>query len=105
MRGLCCHLATCICAVLLQAVSTVSLIPLCNPAAWLCGVLQVQAGASTVLGPILERSAKAERIRSVQLLMRRFQGLFSAPQRIRGLAAARDYEQVGTSAHGTAAAA
>jgi hypothetical protein len=56
--------------------------------------LQVQDGASTVFGPILERSAKAERIRSVQLLLRRFQGLFSAPQRITAHAAARDFEQV-----------
>ena len=55
---------------------------------------QVQDGASEVFGPILERSAKAERIRSVQLLLRRFQGLFSAPQRISAHAAARDFEQV-----------
>ncbi|KAF6265699.1 exocyst complex component Sec5-domain-containing protein [Scenedesmus sp. NREL 46B-D3] len=57
-------------------------------------IQQVQDGASTVFGPILERSAKAERIRSVQLLLRRFQGLFSAPQRITAHAAARDFEQV-----------
>jgi hypothetical protein len=57
---------------------------------------QVQDGASTVFGPIIERSAKAERIRSVQLLLRRFQGLFSAPQRISAHAAARDFEQVCT---------
>jgi len=47
-----------------------------------------------VFGPILERSAKAERIRSVQLLLKRFNGLFSAPQRVTALGAARDYEQV-----------
>ncbi|WIA14506.1 hypothetical protein OEZ85_003026 [Tetradesmus obliquus] len=57
-------------------------------------IQQVQDGASEVFGPILERSAKAERIRSVQLLLRRFQGLFSAPQRISAHAAARDFEQV-----------
>jgi hypothetical protein len=54
----------------------------------------VQDGAADVFGPILERSAKAERIRSVQLLLKRFSGLFSAPQRITALGAARDYEQV-----------
>lgn len=47
-----------------------------------------------MFGPILERSAKAERIRSVQLLLKRFSGLFSAPQRVTALGAARDYEQV-----------
>jgi hypothetical protein len=65
------------------------------PLPCVAAVLQVQDGASTVFGPILERSAKAERIRSVQLLLRRFQGLFSAPQHISAHAAARDFEQVG----------
>jgi hypothetical protein len=56
--------------------------------------VQVQDGAGELFGPILERSAKAERIRSVQLLLKRFSGLFSAPQRVTALGAARDYEQV-----------
>jgi hypothetical protein len=55
----------------------------------------VQDGAASVFGPILGRAAKAERIRSVQGLLQRFSGLFAAPQRVRSLAAARDYEQVG----------
>jgi hypothetical protein len=61
--------------------------------------VQVQDGAAGVFGPILERSAKAERIRSVQLLLKRFSGLFSAPQRVTALGAARDYEQVSISMH------
>jgi hypothetical protein len=56
--------------------------------------LQVQDGAGDVFGPSLQRSAQAERIRSVQLLLKRFGGLFSAPQRVTALGAARDYEQV-----------
>lgn len=55
---------------------------------------QVQDGAGDVFGPILQRSAQAERIRSVQLLLKRFGGLFSAPQRVTALGGARDYEQV-----------
>jgi hypothetical protein len=69
--------------------------PVCCTNSLLLPCVQVQDGASSVFGPILERSAKAERIRSVQLLLRRFQGLFSAPQRITAHAAARDFEQVG----------
>jgi hypothetical protein len=57
--------------------------------------LQVQQGAATAFGPILERAAKAERIKGVLALMRRFQGLFAMPQRITSTAAAQDYEQVG----------
>lgn len=67
-----------------------------------CDCLQVQDGASEVFGPVLERSAKAERIRSVQALLTRFGGVFAAPQRVRALGAARDYEQVGTCVWGGA---
>jgi hypothetical protein len=56
---------------------------------------QVQEAASGAFGPILERAAKAERLRGVLALLRRFQGLFAMPQRISAAAAARDYEQVG----------
>ncbi|GBF96117.1 hypothetical protein Rsub_08993 [Raphidocelis subcapitata] len=57
-------------------------------------VTEVQGAAKHAFGPLLERHAKAERIKSVLALLRRFQSLFSAPSRIRALAAAHDYEQV-----------
>lgn len=57
-------------------------------------VTDVQGAAKRAFGPLLERHSKAERIKSVQALLRRFQSLFSMPSRVRGLAAARDYEQV-----------
>ncbi|KAI8462855.1 MAG: exocyst complex component Sec5-domain-containing protein [Monoraphidium minutum] len=57
-------------------------------------VQEVQASARQTFGPLLERHQKAERIKSVQALLRRFHSLFSMPARIRALAVARDYEQV-----------
>eukprot|EP00775_Hariotina_reticulata_P008992 gene8992-9164_t len=56
-------------------------------------IQEVQSSADQVFGPILDRSAKVERIKAVQTLLRRFSGLFSAPQRIKALAAARNFEQ------------
>ena len=70
------------------------LIRTCIPFANTHTLPQVQDGAGDVFGPILQRSAQAERIRSVQLLLKRFGGLFSAPQRVTALGGARDYEQV-----------
>ncbi|KIZ03142.1 Exocyst complex component 2 [Monoraphidium neglectum] len=61
----------------------------------LCSAVEeVQASARVAFGPLLERHSKAERIKSVQALLRRFQPLFSMPSRIRSLASAHDYEQV-----------
>lgn len=58
-------------------------------------IQEVQGSAKKAFGPILERHTKAERIKSVMALLKRFNALFSMPARIRALAAARDYEQVG----------
>ncbi|KAG2501697.1 hypothetical protein HYH03_000199 [Edaphochlamys debaryana] len=55
---------------------------------------QVDAQAKRTFGPILDRAAKADRIRAVASLMQRFDHLFAAPQRIVELAHRGELEQV-----------
>jgi hypothetical protein len=49
---------------------------------------QVQGSAKKAFGPVLDRHAKAERIKSVANLLKRFGNLFNMPSRINQLAAA-----------------
>jgi hypothetical protein len=49
----------------------------------------VQGSAKKAFGPILDRHAKAERIKSVMNLLKRFNNLFNMPSRIQAMAAAR----------------
>lgn len=55
---------------------------------------QVHVQARRTFGPILDRAAKADRIRAVSSLLQRFDHLFAAPQRVIELAARGELEQV-----------
>ncbi|PNH08526.1 Exocyst complex component 2 [Tetrabaena socialis] len=55
---------------------------------------QVEGQARRTFGPILERAAKADRIRAVSGLLQRFDTLFAAPQRVLQLAGRGELEQV-----------
>jgi hypothetical protein len=56
---------------------------------------QVQDEARRTFGPLLERQTKAERIKQVLGLIRRYEAVVRLPSRVREHAQARDYEQVG----------
>lgn len=66
---------------------------------------QVQGEARHAFGPLLERAAKADRLRLVLGAMRRYEALVGLPARARQHAEAGDYEQVGgwVGGHGLAA--
>ncbi|GLI68087.1 hypothetical protein VaNZ11_012377 [Volvox africanus] len=55
---------------------------------------QVEGQARRTFGPILDRAAKADRIRAVASLLQRFDHLFAAPQRVMELASRGELEQV-----------
>ncbi|GIL79740.1 hypothetical protein Vretimale_12383 [Volvox reticuliferus] len=55
---------------------------------------QVEGQARRTFGPILDRAAKADRIRAVASLLQRFDHLFAAPQRVIELASIGELEQV-----------
>ncbi|GLC70774.1 hypothetical protein PLESTF_001031900 [Pleodorina starrii] len=55
---------------------------------------QVETAARRTFGPILDRAAKADRIRAVASLLQRFDHLFAAPQRVMELAGRGELEQV-----------
>ncbi|EFN53933.1 hypothetical protein CHLNCDRAFT_136162 [Chlorella variabilis] len=57
-------------------------------------VAVVQGEARHAFGPLLERAAKAERIRLVLGVMRRYEAIVQLPSRVRQHAEAGDYEQV-----------
>jgi exocyst complex component 2 len=57
-------------------------------------VLQVQGEAQRTFGPLLDRQAKADRIRLVLGVMQRYEALLALPSRVRQHAEAGDYEQV-----------
>ena len=57
--------------------------------------VQVQDEARRAFGPLLERQSKAERIKQVLGLIRRYEAVVRLPSRVREHAQARDYEEVG----------
>ncbi len=69
-----------------------------RPCAWhSCSCLlsrQVQESARRTYGAVLERAARADRIRSVSSLLKRFSHLFGMPARVKALAREGDLEQV-----------
>jgi hypothetical protein len=56
--------------------------------------VQVQGAARHAFGSLLERQAKADRIRLVLGLMQRYEAIVQLPSRVRQHAEAGDYEQV-----------
>ena len=54
----------------------------------------MQEYARRAIGGVLTRHAKAERIKSVMNLLKRFNNLFAVPRRISILSEKGDYEQV-----------
>lgn len=61
---------------------------------------QVENNARRTFGPILDRAAKADRIRAVAGLLQRFDALFAAPARVMELAGRGELDQVGWRAGG-----
>ncbi|KAG2435729.1 hypothetical protein HXX76_006926 [Chlamydomonas incerta] len=55
---------------------------------------QVESNARRTFGPILDRAAKADRIRAVAGLLQRFDTLFAAPARVMELAGRGELDQV-----------
>lgn len=55
---------------------------------------QVREEARRTFGPLLDRAAKAERLRLVLGVMARYEAVVQLPSRVRQHAEAGDYEQV-----------